>query len=88
MFIGSATGASPDLRQLVDAVISLDAKRVGDCRITNTTLAKHLNIGPMAATRRAKRALSQGWLVNREARKYHPADYATGEPMPQAEGLP
>lgn len=29
-----------------------------------------------------------GWLVNREQRKSHPADYALGEPLPSVEGLP
>ncbi len=88
MYIDSSTGATSDIRKLVEAVITLDTRRVDDERITNTTLAKHLNIGIMQASRRAKRAITQGWLVNREQRKYHPADYAPGEPMPEVEGLP
>ena len=28
------------------------------------------------------------WLVNREQRKSYPADYTTGELMPETEGLP
>ena len=88
MYIDSSTGATSDIRKLVEAVITLDTRRTDGERITNTTLANHLNIGIMQASRRAKRALKLGWLVNREQRKYHPADYAPGEPMPEVEGLP
>ncbi|MFC1928645.1 hypothetical protein ACFLXK_03450 [Chloroflexota bacterium] len=88
MYVDSSTGATSDIRKLVEAVIILDKKRTDGERFTNTTLAKHLNIGTMQASRRARRALKLGWLVNREQRKYHPADYAPGEPMPEVEGLP
>jgi hypothetical protein len=88
MYIDSSTGATSDIRKLVEAVITLDARRTDGERITNTALAKYLDIGPMQALRRAKRALKLEWLVNREQRKYHPADYAPGEPMPEVEGLP
>jgi len=88
MYIDSSTGATSDIRKLVEAVIALDASRADGERITNTTLAKHLDIGIMQATRRAKKALKQDWLINREQRKYRPADYAPGEPMPEVEGLP
>lgn len=46
------------------------------------------NSGIRQVTRRATRAIKQGWLVNREQRKSYPADYAPGEPMPETEGLP
>jgi len=88
MYIDSSTGATSEIKRLVEAVISLDAKRTDGELITNTTLARHLNIGIKQAERRAKMARRLGWLVNREQRKYHPADYATGEPMPETEGLP
>ncbi len=88
MYVDSSTGATNDIRKLVEAVITLDTRQTDGERITNTTLAKHLNIGIMQASRRAKRALKLDWLVNREQRKYHPADYAPGEPMPEVEGLP
>lgn len=54
----------------------------------NTALSKQLDIGVKQAERRAKKAIKFGWLVNREQRKYHAADYATGELMPEVEGLP
>ncbi|MFC2032480.1 hypothetical protein ACFLUS_03845 [Chloroflexota bacterium] len=88
MYIDSSTGATSDIRRLVEAITSLDTKRTDGELITNTTLAKHLNIGIKQAERRAKKARRLGWLVNREQRKYHPADYAPGEPMPETEGLP
>ncbi len=88
MYIDSSTGATNDIRKLVEAAITLDTRRTDGERITNTTLAKHLNIGIMQVSRRAKRAIKLDWLVNREQRKYHPADYAPGEPMPEVEGLP
>ncbi|MFC2058815.1 hypothetical protein ACFLTS_04130 [Chloroflexota bacterium] len=88
MYVDSTTGATNDIRNLVEAVIMLDRSRANGKRITNTRLANHLNVGTMQASRRAKRALKLGWLVNREQRKSHPADYAIGEPMPAVEGLP
>jgi len=88
MYIDSSTGATSEIRALVDAVRLLAASQAEGERITNTTLAKHLNIGIMQASRRAKKALKQDWLINREQRKYRPADYAPGEPMPEVEGLP
>jgi len=88
MYVISSTGVTGDIRKLVEAVTSLDHKRTDGERLTNTTLAKHLNIGIKQAERRAKRALKLGWLVNQEQRKYHPADYAPGEPMPETKGLP
>ncbi|MFC1847058.1 hypothetical protein ACFLYS_03265 [Chloroflexota bacterium] len=88
MYVDSSTGVTNDIRKLIEVVITLDTKRTSGERITNTTLAKHLSTGTMQASRRAKRALKLGWLVNREQRKYYPADYAPGEPMPEVEGLP
>ncbi len=88
MYIDSSTGATSEIRALVEAVRALDATRGNGGQITNTTLAKHLGTGVKQVTRRAKRAKEQDWLVNREQRKYHPADYAPGEPMPEVEGLP
>ena len=88
MFVETTSGATLDTRALVEAVIELDKSKAAFERITNVTLSKHLAIGPMAAGRRAKRALKLGWLVNREQRKFHPADYGPGEVMPQVEGLP
>ena len=88
MYTESTSGAVASVRQLVEAVRELDTSRTEGERITNTALAKHVGIGIMQASRRAKKALEYGWLINREQRKYHPANYAPGEPMPEVEGLP
>jgi hypothetical protein len=88
MYINSSTDTSSDIRKLVEVVRALDASWTEGERITNTALAKELETGVKQVTRRAKRAIKQGWLVNREQRKSYPADYAPGEPMPETEGLP
>jgi hypothetical protein len=88
MYIDSSTGATSDMRKLVEAVIAFHTSRTGGEQITNTRLAKHLAIGIKQAERRAKKAIKLGWLVNREQRRSYPADYAPGEPLPDIEGLP
>ena len=88
MYVDSSTGATSNIRTLVEAVTELDSKRDNGERITNTALSKQLNVGTMQASRRAKRAVTLGWLINKEQQKYHPADYAPGEPIPDVEGLP
>jgi hypothetical protein len=88
MYIDSSTGATNQIRELVEAVRLLGTGQVGGDSITNTKLAEHLGIGPVQANRRVKKAMKQGWIVNREQRKSYPADYALGEPMPETQGLP
>ena len=88
MYIDSSTGATSDIRKLVEAVIRLDASRTEGGRINNTTLAKELGTGVKQITRWARKAIKLGWLVNREQRKSYSADYAPGEPLPEVEGLP
>jgi hypothetical protein len=88
MYIDSSSGAVSDVRVLVEAVTNLDASCNQGERITNSKLARSLELPVMTVSRRAEKAIKQGWLVNREQRKYHPADYAPGEPMPAANGLP
>ncbi|MFC1945466.1 hypothetical protein ACFLWF_01790, partial [Chloroflexota bacterium] len=88
MYVDSSTGASSDIRKLVQLVIDLDHTRSEGQRITNTALAKELGMGIKQVTRKTGKAIKLGWLVNREQRKSYPADYAPGEPMPEVEGLP
>ena len=88
VYVDSSTGATSEVRKLVETIIRLDNERAQSDRITNTTLAKELGTGVKQVTRRAGRAIKAGWLVNREQRKSYPADYAPGEPMPEIEGLP
>jgi len=86
MYVDSSSGATGDVRAIVEAVKALGV--VGGERITNSTLSRHLSLSVKQASRRAARAIKQGWLVNREQRKSYPANYETGEPMPETEGLP
>jgi hypothetical protein len=88
MFAETVSGATLATRTLTEAVTQIEKSKQAFEKITNVTLASHLGIGPMAAGRQAKRALRMGWLVNKEQRKYHPADYGSGEAMPPIQGLP
>jgi len=88
MYIDNSTGATPEVRKLVEAVSKLHKARSQGEKITVTKLALHLHISNMAASRRSRRALKEDWLINRESRKGYPADLALGEPMPKVEGLP
>lgn len=88
MYADSTTGFTRDVQELVATVAHLCAVRPEEERITNTVLSKELGTGVKQVTRRAKRAIKDGWLVNREQRKSYPADYAPGEPMPECPGLP
>lgn len=88
MYVDSTTGANNVIRKLVGAVIELNACRGENDLVSVTRLAKYLVISKMAASRRAHKAVTQDWIVNREQRKGYPADYVPGEPMPEVEGLP
>lgn len=88
MYVESTTGATANIRQLVLAVEELQATQNENEKTTNTILSNLLGIGIKQVTRRAKKAMRQGWLVNKEQRKSYPADYAIGEPMPPTDGLP
>jgi hypothetical protein len=86
MYEATATGASRQVRAVVEAVTLLKSG-LGDA-ITVTRVANHLEINKMAASRRIKTAVANGWLVNGESRRGYPADLDFGEPMPAATGLP
>jgi hypothetical protein len=88
MYVDSSTGATNEMRKLVETVTSLDANRAEGERITNSLLAQKTGTNAKQVLRRARKAILAGWLVNKEQRKSYPADYAPGEPMPETEGLP
>ncbi len=88
MYVDSSTGANNNIRKLVEAVKTLGTSQSEGERITVTKLATYLDINTMAASRRAKKALKEDWIINRESRKGYSADYIIGEPMPETEGLP
>jgi len=88
MYIDSSTGATIEVRKFVEAVEELDKIRAAGDRITVTKLAASLKINKMDASRRAKKALKEDWIINRELRPNHAFDLAPGEPMPKTDGLP
>jgi hypothetical protein len=88
MYVDSSSGATMEIRKLVETVNSLDASRAEGERITNSLLAQKTGTNAKQVLRRARKAIQAGWLVNKEQRKSYPADYAPGEPMPEVEGLP
>jgi hypothetical protein len=88
MYVDSSSGATIEVRKLVEIVTSLDASRAEGERITNSLLAQKTGTNAKQVLRRARKAIQAGWLVNKEQRKSYPADYAPGEPMPEVEGLP
>jgi hypothetical protein len=88
MYVDTTTGINSEIRKLVGAVVELNASRGDGDSVSVTKLSKCLGISKMAASRRAHKAMAQDWIVNREQRKGFPADYITGEPMPEAQGLP
>lgn len=88
MYIDSASGANDRVRVLVNKVIELDSCRLDGQQITNTQLAQELQTNTKQVVRWATTAIKLRWLVNNEPRKYHPADYGPGEPMPDNTGLP
>ena len=88
MYVDSSSGATMEVRKLVETVTSLDASRAEGERITNSLLAQKTGTNAKQVLRRARKAIQAGWLVNKEQRKSYPADYAPGEPMPEIEGLP
>jgi hypothetical protein len=88
MYVEPSTGATNEVRKLVETVTILDANRTEVERITNSLLAQKTDTNAKQVLRRARKAILAGWLVNKEQRKSYPADYAPGEPMPETEGLP
>ena len=68
------------MRETVQAVKKLTPNP--DDTVTLGALAAHLKLDKGAVSRRVKRALRSGWLVNDESRSRQPAKLRTGEPLP------
>jgi hypothetical protein len=77
--ISSGVGATVPgtLRQTVAAVDTL-----GPGDVTVRQVAHALGLDKSAAWRRVQRAIDEGYLVNREGRKGHPARLGLGDPLP------
>src|SRR5262249_8444634 len=72
----------------VNAVAAMESE--GIKRITFTAIAKRLKVHPEQVKRRAARAIGQGWIINKEERKNHPARLTVedADPLPIKTGLP
>jgi biotin operon repressor len=81
------TGASDEICHLIEAVTKLK-RQLQDQPVSGTKVAQYLGIHKMTVSRLTRKAIEEGWLVNQELRKGHPASYAVGEPLPPREGLP
>jgi len=94
MYQGTTTGASQKVRQVVETVGILCARpskatgRDDPEGIRVRDIGRTLELGDSAAWRRAKVAIKNGWLINREERKHRPARLIPGDPLPAAGGLP
>ncbi len=85
MYEMTVTAASDKVRAVVAAVEELSGTQKS---VTEAEIACHLGISPVAAHRRVKIAIQNGWLVNQETRKYHRAKLSSGEPLPDRCSLP
>jgi len=82
----STAGVSPDVRESVEAVKTL--QEASQQRITATVVGAKLGISKKAASRRLSVALGEGWLVNSESRRGYPWNLQIGELVPNPITLP
>jgi len=89
MYETSITEISRRVREVVETVSEME-KKDKLIEITYSAVAKHLNVRPEQVKRRARRAIKQGWLVNKEERKSYPAKLTAegADPLPESAGLP
>jgi len=73
----AADGLTPAVREVVEAVRF-------DEEVTDAELAQRLKLAKTTVNYRTLRARRDGWLVNNEHRRGHPAKLARGVPMPDA----
>ncbi len=86
MFVDSTTGLTDDIRRLVNTVGALAAS--DEKPVTYSRVAAHLHLRVEQVRRRVRKCLKNGWLVNSEVKKNHPAALVIGEPMPAEVALP
>jgi len=81
------TGANDNVRRLVLKLRELTDTPVAP-PVSVTALATALGVNKMAASRWARKAVRENWIINNEARRGQPAKYTIGETMPEKVGLP
>jgi hypothetical protein len=86
MYEATVSGASEDIRQVVQAVA--DLLEEGRSPVTYSDIVERLGISKMSVSRRVRPAIKNGWLYNNETRRGFPADLKLGEPLPGRIGLP
>lgn len=80
---GIEATVSPTIREIVRAVQATLEDSVDETRVvTVTQLAKQLRLDKPAAYRRARVAISKGYLENSETRKGRPSKLVLGDPLP------
>jgi len=78
---GAQASVSATIRETVQAVAELS--RQGQQPVSVSDIAKKLEVDKAAASRRARVATEQGYLVNMEDRRGKPARLLPGEPLPE-----
>jgi hypothetical protein len=79
-------GITEDVRKVVNAVGAIRAE--GVLTVTYDRVANYLSWYVQKVHRKARVALTHGWLVNQQTKPRQPADLIIGEPMPADRGLP
>ena len=87
MYIDTVSGVTPSVTEVVEAVADLKATDPG-LKVGYAALERKLGIHKQQVTRNVSKAISRGWLVDREIRPRSPRDIEVGEPIPDDEGLP
>ena len=75
-----------DLTEVIKRLASEFEGVPKDCGVTGRQVATELDVEPSNASRRLKRPLKLGYVINTEARKGYPAKYVPGEPLPRVTG--
>jgi hypothetical protein len=78
---GIEATVSENVREVVKAVVELI--EIHDLGITIKALSEKLNLDKSVISRRVKQAISHGYILNLEDRKYRPAKLTPGEALPE-----
>ena len=82
MYIGTSTGATDKVRELIAAVQTFPHPP------SQKDVAEHLGISEQAVSKRVRAAIRDRWLRNIEDRPGRAARLATDETLPTRSGLP
>jgi hypothetical protein len=82
---GVSALVSDAVRETVEIVSDLVARK--DYPVTVAKVSQALGIDKSSASRRVSRAISQGWIVNLEDKKYRPRRLDRGDRLPERESV-